>query len=146
MATALSPAEPSLRVRAGEVAKFYVKGGPAPQGSFRTRSLLKTSRYVFKFVFWRLLRWAKYAAIGALVASVGAGVLGTAISGAGMLIVPSVPVGICIGLATAAVKFGWRHSRFAQAFRQGGEGDPRLDERLDANDEVSEKPTVWERL
>jgi hypothetical protein len=39
---------------------------------FRTRALLRTVRYVGQFIIWRLVRWAKYVAVGALVAGVGA--------------------------------------------------------------------------
>merc|ERR1711939_1163352 len=37
----------------------------------RTRALLRTCRYIGQFIIWRLVRWAKYAAVGALIAAVG---------------------------------------------------------------------------
>ena len=38
---------------------------------FRTRALLRTLRYIGQFILWRLVRWAKYIAVGAAVAAVG---------------------------------------------------------------------------
>jgi hypothetical protein len=43
---------------------------------FRTRALLRTVRYVGQFIIWRVVRWAKYVAVGALVAGVSATVGG----------------------------------------------------------------------
>ena len=37
---------------------------PAPDRR-RTRTLLRTARYLGVFLFWRLVRYAKYAAVGA---------------------------------------------------------------------------------
>jgi hypothetical protein len=48
---------------------------------FRTRALLRTLNYVTKFIFWRIVRYAKYVAIGSLVAAVGATAFGGMISG-----------------------------------------------------------------
>lgn len=41
----------------------------------------------------------------------------------------------CLGLATGIFKYGWRHSRFSEAWKRGG-GDARLDEHLDAEEDV----------
>jgi hypothetical protein len=48
---------------------------------FRTRAFLRTLNYVSKFIFWRIVRYAKYVAIGTLVAAVGATAFGGVISG-----------------------------------------------------------------
>jgi hypothetical protein len=48
---------------------------------FRTRTFLRTLNYVGKFIFWRIVRYAKYVAIGSLVAAVGATAFGGLISG-----------------------------------------------------------------
>lgn len=37
--------------------------GVAVPASFKTRTVLKTARYVFKYIFYRLIRYAKYAVI-----------------------------------------------------------------------------------
>ncbi|KAK5047355.1 hypothetical protein LTR84_006878 [Exophiala bonariae] len=54
----------------------------------RTRALLRTLRYVTQFIFWRLVRWAKYVAVGSLVAAVGATAFGGAITGVAWLAAP----------------------------------------------------------
>jgi hypothetical protein len=43
----------------------------------RTSALLRTLNYVGRYIFWRLVRYAKYVAIGSLVAAVGATAFGT---------------------------------------------------------------------
>jgi hypothetical protein len=37
--------------------------GVAVPASFKTRTILKTTRYVLKYIFYRLIRYAKYAVI-----------------------------------------------------------------------------------
>src|SRR4051812_33039917 len=54
---------------------------PAP-ASRRTRAFLKTARYTLRFLFWRLYRYAKYAAIGSITALVAGTAIGTVASGA----------------------------------------------------------------
>ncbi|GAA5959839.1 hypothetical protein JCM8115_004874 [Rhodotorula mucilaginosa] len=113
---------------------------PAP-GSLVTRSSLKTFRYVLKFVFWRLVRYAKYAAVGAATAALAGTVLGTALPWLGALIVPSMPVAAAMGATTALIKFTWRHTgnRFMRGWHAAGEGrDARADEAGDAK-EASEE-------
>ncbi|KAF2819428.1 hypothetical protein CC86DRAFT_413125 [Ophiobolus disseminans] len=57
--------------------------------SRRTRTLLRIVRSSLIFVFWRLVRYAKYVAIGSLVATIGAGAVGTVVSGAGFVLAPT---------------------------------------------------------
>lgn len=38
-------------------------GAAAVPASFKTRTILKTTRYVLKYIFYRLIRYAKYAVI-----------------------------------------------------------------------------------
>lgn len=51
-----------------------------PPRRLRTRALLRTLNYVCKFIFWRIVRYAKYVAIGSLVAAIGATTFGGVIS------------------------------------------------------------------
>ncbi len=37
----------------------------------RTRALLRSLRYIGIFIFWRIVRYAKYALVGTLLAAVG---------------------------------------------------------------------------
>ncbi|EXJ54946.1 uncharacterized protein A1O5_12857 [Cladophialophora psammophila CBS 110553] len=74
---------------------------------FRTRALLRTVRYVGQFIIWRLVRWAKYVAVGALVAAVGATAVGGMISGVAWLAAPPT-------LGASIVAAGvWGVGRFA---------------------------------
>jgi hypothetical protein len=55
--------------------RYLYSPGTAPPStvtSRRTRALLRVVRASLLFVFWRAVRYAKYVAIGSLVATVGA--------------------------------------------------------------------------
>jgi hypothetical protein len=54
----------------------------------RTRALLRFVRSISQFVIWRLVRWAKYAAVAALVAAISASAFGGVITGAAWLAAP----------------------------------------------------------
>ena len=58
-------------------------------------------------VLWKLVRYAKYVAIGSLVATIGAGAFGTFVSGAGFVLAPT---GIAGTIFAATV---WGAGRFA---------------------------------
>ncbi|BGP22105.1 hypothetical protein Rt10032_c18g5939 [Rhodotorula toruloides] len=144
-APAAPPAEPrhSSRLATTRSHLAYLanpKNSPAPR-SLVTRSSLKTFRYVLKFVFWRLLRYAKYTLIAAGSAALAGTVIGTALPWVGALVFPSVPVAAAMGATTALIKFTWRHrgNHFRAAWAAGGEGrDARKDEARDAH-EASEE-------
>ncbi|CEQ39181.1 SPOSA6832_00706, partial [Sporobolomyces salmonicolor] len=124
------------RTRANLAYLANPKAAAAP-GSLVTRSSLRTFRYVLKFVFWRFVRYAKYALIAAGATALAGTAIGAALPWVGALVVPSVPVAALMGLTTAAVKFTWRHrgNHFRQAWLVGGEGrDAKLDEARDAKD------------
>lgn len=65
------------------------KSAPNAISSRRTRILLRAVRSSLIFVFWRLVRYAKYVAIGSLVATLGVGAFGTFVSGAGFVLAPT---------------------------------------------------------
>jgi hypothetical protein len=65
------------------------KTAPQAVSSRRTRAALRVLRSSFIFVFWRLVRYAKYIAIGSLIATIGAGAFGTVVSGAGFVLAPT---------------------------------------------------------
>jgi len=111
--------------------------GPQPD-RLRTRSLLRSARYIAIFIFWRLFRYAKYAATGALAAAVAGTAIGSVASGAAFVIAPTgILGGAGVGLLWAVGKFGWRRAR-ARMERGGKGGDPRRDEHEDAEGEVAE--------
>jgi hypothetical protein len=102
---------------------------PSPT-SRRTRAFLRTARYTLKFIFWRLVRYAKYAAIGSLTAFVAGTAIGSAVSGVGFILAPTgILGGATVGLLWGVGKIGFRGWRkFAHKAKQGA-GDARLDEK-----------------
>jgi hypothetical protein len=105
----------------------------AAPASRRTRAFLRTARYTLKFIFWRLIRYAKYAAIGSLAALVAGSAIGSVASGAAFFIAPTGLLGgAAVGLLWGLGKFGWR--RLAKKASRGT-GDPKRDERNDAHAE-----------
>jgi hypothetical protein len=101
---------------------------------FRTRALLKTARYISIFIFWRLVRYAKYALIGSVAAAVAGTAIGSVVSGVGFIVAPTgIFAGAGVGLLWGLGKFGWR--TLARRTRGGDvDSDPRKDELLDAGE------------
>ncbi|EXJ57901.1 hypothetical protein A1O7_05324 [Cladophialophora yegresii CBS 114405] len=102
----------------------------------RTRALLRTVRYVGQFIIWRLVRWAKYIAVGSIVAAVGATAIGGAISGVAWVVAPP---SIGAGIVAAGI---WGVGRFAARrlharWKKGG-GDVGAEVRERAEDQGSE--------
>lgn len=88
--------------------------------SRRTRALLRVVRSSFIFVFWRLVRYAKYVAIGSLVATLGAGVFGSVVSGAGFVLAPTGIMGtVLAGSVWGVGKFVLRRVRGRWDARRG---------------------------
>ena len=113
--------------------------GPQPS-HLRTRSLLRSARYITIFIFWRLVRYAKYAAMGALATAVAGTAIGSVVSGAAFVIAPTgILGGAGVGLLWAVGKFGWRRARARVERGRKGE-DARADERRDAEGEEEVKP------
>ena len=81
--------------------------GAAAVSSRRTRAALRVLRSSLIFVFWRAVRYAKYVAIGSLVATIGAGAIGTFVSGAGFVLAPTGIAGTIIASSV------WGIGRFA---------------------------------
>lgn len=123
--------------------KFLIdpKTGPQPV-QLRTRALLRSARYIAIFLFWRLVRYAKYAAVGALIAAVGSTAVGSVLSGAAFIVAPTgILGGAGVGLLWAVARFGWkRASARVRRAEHGGHADPRRDERDDAQGEASVAP------
>ena len=118
--------------------------GPQPS-HLRTRSLLRTARYIAIFIFWRLFRYAKYAAVGALTAAVASTAVGSVLSGAAFVIAPTgILGGAGAGLIWAMAKFGWRRAK-ARMDGKGRGDDPRMDEKADAEGEEEVKPARMPR-
>lgn len=114
--------------------KFLIDPTTGPQPTqLRTRAFLRSLRYIIVFGFWRLIRYAKYAAAGALTAAVASTAIGSVVSGAAFVIAPTgILGGAGVGLVWAVAKFGWRRAH--KKLREGKhhDGDARNDERDDA--------------
>jgi len=107
---------------------------------FRTRAFLRTVRYISVFIFWRLVRYAKYVAIGSATAALAGTAIGSIITGAGFIIAPTgIFAGAGAGLLWGMGKFGWRilGSRVRTGTTHGA--DPRADERMDAEEHKTEE-------
>jgi hypothetical protein len=87
---------------------------------FRTRALLRTFRFVGIFIFWRIVRYAKYALVGSIVAAVGATAFGGAISGVGFLLAPpTIATSVGIGAIWAVGKWGFRKMGVGRSMEAG---------------------------
>lgn len=116
------------------------KTGPQP-ARLQTRTLLRSLRYFTIFVFWRLVRYAKYAAVGAIVAAISGTAIGSIASGAAFVIAPTgILGGAGVGLLWAVGKFGWRRARArVKRGEHDAHADPRKDEHEDAQGVDSER-------
>ncbi|OAL48377.1 hypothetical protein IQ07DRAFT_570993 [Pyrenochaeta sp. DS3sAY3a] len=110
--------------------------------SRRTRAVLRVLRSSLIFVFWRLVRYAKYVAIGSLVATVGAGALGTFVSGAGFVLAPTGIAGtIVAGTVWGVGRFAVRRvKRRWDSGRGYGEVEERGEERRGAVERMERGP------
>ncbi|KAK5121847.1 hypothetical protein LTR85_004722 [Meristemomyces frigidus] len=144
---AVSQAKPPSKERnslakAKATIKYMVdpKTGPQPN-RLRTRAFLRSLRYFTIFVFWRLVRYAKYAAVGAIVAAISGTAIGSVASGAAFVIAPTgILGGAGIGLLWAVGKFGWRRARArVKKGEHDGHADPRKDEHEDAQGATGER-------
>lgn len=97
--------------------------GAAVPASLKTRTLLKTTRYVLKYIAFRLLRYAKYAVIvstaeqttrlprvdldlyqGSIGAALGGSLLASIASGAAFFVAPSALISTGVGIGWAVLK------------------------------------------
>ncbi|KAH6705114.1 hypothetical protein BKA61DRAFT_143811 [Leptodontidium sp. MPI-SDFR-AT-0119] len=93
----------------------------------RTRALLRSLRYIGIFIFWRVVRYAKYALVGSIVAAVGATAFGGMVSGVGFLLAPPTILGsLGIGTAWAVGKWGFRKMGVGERVVQGAEREGRV--------------------
>lgn len=96
---------------------------PRP-ASLRLRLLLRSLHAIGTFIFWRLYRWAKYAAIGSLVAAVGSvAIAGSVASGAAVFLAPTGILGtVGAGTLWGLGRWGWRRVWRARNRRTEEEG------------------------
>ncbi|EXJ92190.1 hypothetical protein A1O3_00740 [Capronia epimyces CBS 606.96] len=110
--------------------------GAEKPARLRTRALLRTLRYVSQFIIWRLVRWAKYVAVGSLVAAIGATAIGGAVSGVAWLAAPPTFGASIIAASVWGVgKFvaGRLHKRWE---KEGGDAGEAMRERVEDTQDV----------
>jgi hypothetical protein len=89
----------------------------------RTRALLRSLRFIGIFIFWRIVRYAKYALVGSIVAAVGASALGGAASGAAFVLAPpTIASSLGVGLIWMMGKWAFRKMRVAEKIAVNAEG------------------------
>ncbi|KAJ9127927.1 hypothetical protein QFC24_000212 [Naganishia onofrii] len=99
----------SLKNNVSYLAYGSAAGAAAVPASLKTRTLLKTTRYVLKYIFYRLIRYGKYVVIGSIGAALGGSLLASIASGAAFIVAPSALVSTGIGIGWAVLKFAWNH-------------------------------------
>jgi hypothetical protein len=83
--------------------------GTTRPAHFYTRALLRAARGLGIFIFWRIVRYAKYALVGSVVAAIGASAFGGVVSGAAFVLAPpTLLTSIGIGTIWALGKWGFR--------------------------------------
>lgn len=81
---------------------------PRP-AQLRTRALLRSLRYIGIFIFWRVVRYAKYALVAVAASAIGATAFGTAVSGVGFILAPpGILASVGIGSVWMLGKYGFR--------------------------------------
>ncbi|ETN47225.1 uncharacterized protein HMPREF1541_01416 [Cyphellophora europaea CBS 101466] len=112
--------------------KYLIDPGAADRPArLRTRAFLRTFRYITQFIFWRIVRWAKYAAVGAIAAAIGATAFGGAVTGVAWIAAPPT-IGASIIAATVwgVGKYAARklHKRWQRSGGDAGEAARELQE------------------
>ena len=97
---------------------------------FRTRALLRTLRYVGIFVFWRIVRYAKYVAIASIVATVGAAASGVIAPFAWLAAPPTMGAAIISASIWGVGKFGAKrlHKRWERTGKDEGRAQREAEE------------------
>ena len=91
---------------------FDPKTSPNAPSRLRTRALLRAVHYISVFVFWRLVRYAKFAAVGAIAAALSATAVGSFVSGVGWVLAPpTFTASLGLGALWMVGKWGFRRAR-----------------------------------
>ncbi|KAF2136899.1 uncharacterized protein K452DRAFT_116869 [Aplosporella prunicola CBS 121167] len=124
------PTPTALRAARTNLAYLIDPSSNAGPSRRRTRALLRSLRYTAIFVFWRLLRYAKYALVGAATAAVAGTAIGSVVSGAAFVVAPTgILGGGAVGLLWGLGRVGWR-----VLARRARTGDARVDEKAGAGE------------
>lgn len=97
---------------------------------FRTRALLRTVRYLGIFIFWRVVRYAKYVAVASIVATVGAAASGVIAPFAWLAAPPTMSAAIVSASIWGVGKFSAKrlHKRWEQTGKDEGRAQREAEE------------------
>jgi hypothetical protein len=84
---------------------------------FRTRALLRSLHYIGVFIFWRIVRYAKYALVGSIIAAVGSTAIGSGV--AFFVAPPTLFASVGVGLIWAVGKWGFRKMGVGEKVAEG---------------------------
>ncbi|QSZ37311.1 hypothetical protein DSL72_009405 [Monilinia vaccinii-corymbosi] len=107
---------------------------------FRTRALLRALHSITVFVFWRIVRYAKYAAVGSIVAALSATTIGSLVTGIGWVVAPTGVVGV-VGMSTLWWVGKWGFSKTNMGKRWGKRAEEEAD-RLERQNREARKEQV----
>jgi hypothetical protein len=97
---------------------------PHAPARLRTRALLRSLHYIGVFIFWRIVRYAKYALVGSIIAAVGSTAIGSGV--AFFVAPPTVAASVGVGIIWAVGKWGFRKAgggrRVVEEVERGREG------------------------
>jgi hypothetical protein len=113
----------------------------------RTRALLRTCRYLGQFIFWRLVKWAKYAAVAALVAAISASTIGGVVTGAAWIAAPpTVGASIFAACLWGVGKYAARkmHAQWKKTGKDTGEAE--REHQSDHRDPLKREGTLGHEL
>lgn len=118
---------------------------------FRTRALLRSVRYIGIFIFWRIVRYAKYVAVASIVATVGAAASGVIAPFAWLAAPPTMTAAIISASIWGVGKFEAKrlHKRWEQSGKDEGRAQREAEETNPIKREGSWKDqtgpdaTVW---
>ncbi|KAM3087168.1 hypothetical protein ACMFMG_001274 [Clarireedia jacksonii] len=86
----------------------------------RTRALLRSLHYISVFVFWRAIRYAKYAVVGSIVAALSATTIGSFATGIGWVVAPTGVLGcVGVGIVWWVGKWAFRRTRVGRRLEEG---------------------------
>jgi hypothetical protein len=91
-------------------------GSNAP-ARLRTRALLRSLHYIGVFIFWRIVRYAKYALVGSVIAAVGSTAIGSGV--AFFVAPPTLFASVGVGLIWAVGKWGFRKMGVGERVAEG---------------------------
>jgi len=103
---------------------------PNHPARFRTRALLRTVRYISIFIFWRIVRYAKYVAVASILATVGAAASGIIAPFAWLAAPPTMSAAIISASIWGVGKFGAKrlHKRWEESGKDEGRAQREAEE------------------